>query len=654
MKARFRRYGRVAAISLFLLMVCVIGSLASAAPGALVAADEEYVRGLVESANAAHLYDDKYWHTLVHYKKSGFSTRSLIDDPKFFLAEDGKKNPKSEMEATIRALFQEDDDETKLAVCRFVARYAWLKEKLHIDESRLPRATCGRFDDLMEKIRPKTAVLIFPTSHINSPASMFGHTLVTIETENGSKLLSHAINYSAVTTETFGPIFAVKGIFGLYKGYFSLLPYYAKVQEYSDFSQRDIWEYTLNLSEEEVFRMMMHIAELDNIYSDYYFFDENCSYNLLFLLDVARPSLCLTDEFLSKLDFWVIPIDTIRSVKNSDLVQSAAYRPSKTTTIRHIASLLPERSQKLALSIVRGKLPPEAVLSMDIPQEEKIRICDLVSDYAKYRYSKEHMTKEQYVPLFLSTLRVRSGLGNPEASGYNISAPVPPDAGHLSNRVALGAGMEDGCAFAEIRYRPAYHTLIDHDDGYIEGGQIVFTNVNIRYYPEEQRIALQNFDIIDIVSFSPRDRFFSPISWKIMTGFERKYAKSGNDILIYKINPGGGLAYASDFTGLFYIMMETELDAGKWLDDTYAAGVGASTGIIKNITRFWKAHVFARNVYYVFGDGRNELILTAAQGFRLTTNNSIILEAGRTYIFDSHFRKGYHRDSVILSVTHFF
>lgn len=72
-------------------MVCVIGSLASAAPGALVAADEEYVRGLVESANAAHLYDDKYWHTLVHYKKSGFSTRSLIDDPKFFLAEDGKK-----------------------------------------------------------------------------------------------------------------------------------------------------------------------------------------------------------------------------------------------------------------------------------------------------------------------------------------------------------------------------------------------------------------------------------------------------------------------------------------------------------------------------------------------------------------------------------
>ena len=33
----------------------------------------------------------------------------------------------------------------------------------------------------------------------------------------------------------------------------------------------------------------MHTYEMDKIYSDYYFFDENCSYDLLFLLDAARP-----------------------------------------------------------------------------------------------------------------------------------------------------------------------------------------------------------------------------------------------------------------------------------------------------------------------------------------------------------------------------
>ncbi|MCK7512715.1 MAG: DUF4105 domain-containing protein [Desulfobacterales bacterium] len=68
-----------------------------------------------------------------------------------------------------------------------------------------------------------------------------------------------------------------------------MLPYYAKLQEYSDVDHRDIWEYSLNLTEPEIRRMMLHIRELDAIASDYYFFDENCSYLLFSLLEAARP-----------------------------------------------------------------------------------------------------------------------------------------------------------------------------------------------------------------------------------------------------------------------------------------------------------------------------------------------------------------------------
>jgi hypothetical protein len=63
---------------------------------------------------------------------------------------------------------------------------------------------------------------------------MYGHTLLTIETANKSSLLAYSVSYSATTRETFGPSFAVKSIVGLYPGYFSVLPYYAKLQEYSD------------------------------------------------------------------------------------------------------------------------------------------------------------------------------------------------------------------------------------------------------------------------------------------------------------------------------------------------------------------------------------------------------------------------------------
>jgi hypothetical protein len=88
---------------------------------------------------------------------------------------------------------------------------------------------------------------------------MFGHTLLIVETASKSKLLAYAISYAAVTQETFGPLYAIKGLFGFYRGYYSILPYYAKIQEYRDLSDRDIWEYPLNLEYGEVIRLLMHI-----------------------------------------------------------------------------------------------------------------------------------------------------------------------------------------------------------------------------------------------------------------------------------------------------------------------------------------------------------------------------------------------------------
>jgi hypothetical protein len=50
----------------------------------------------------------------------------------------------------------------------------------------------------------------------------------------------------------------------------------------------------LDLTPVEIDRLLRHAWELQGIYARYFFFDENCSFNLLYLLDVARPSLRLT------------------------------------------------------------------------------------------------------------------------------------------------------------------------------------------------------------------------------------------------------------------------------------------------------------------------------------------------------------------------
>ena len=311
-----------------------------------------------------NLHRDRYWDVLLHYKRAGSGKKSLVDDPRFFLAPDGKTNPAAELEATIRGFFREDEAGDDHPRCRFAARYAWLKERLDIDESRLPPAACKKLDEALALINPKSAVLIFPAAHGNGPASMFGHTLLRIDSSFKSDLLSYAVNYAAFADDTNGLLYAFKGTFGYYKGFYSILPYYEKVKEYSDMDHRDIWEYTLNLSEEETRRMVLHTWELQGIYSDYYYFDENCSYNLLFLIEAGRPSVDMTGSLRDRTRFWVIPSDTIRAVMDSGLVVGAKYRPSQATRIRTIASRhdkgrrRPRRSRSSTERFLRRPLRP--------------------------------------------------------------------------------------------------------------------------------------------------------------------------------------------------------------------------------------------------------------------------------------------------------
>lgn len=285
-----------------------------------------YVEDLARKALDLRLFEERGWKALLHYGKSiRGEDRSKIDDKKFFLSPHGRTDPQAELEATLRSFFLADSKDGQSSICRFPARYAWLTEHLNIDRAQLPAASCSERDKSLGAIDAKSAVLVFPVGHINSPASMFGHTLIRIDGSSKSNLISYAVNYSAANTDSNGLQYAWKGLTGMYKGYYSLMPYYDKVREYNDLEHRDMWEYSLNLTTPEVERMLNHIWELQNIESSYYFLDENCSYNLMFLIEVARPELHLTD----KAGFFVLPTDTVRSVMDAGIVEEVKYRPYK-------------------------------------------------------------------------------------------------------------------------------------------------------------------------------------------------------------------------------------------------------------------------------------------------------------------------------------
>jgi hypothetical protein len=206
---------------------------------------------------------------------------------------------------------------------------------------------------------------------------------------------------------------------------------------------------------------------------------------------------------------------------------------------------------------------------------------------------------------------------------------VQPDKGHRSNRLALGVGGKGGDFFEEIRLRPAYHGIMDDDRGYQEGAQLIFTEIAFRHYPSYHKLSFESLDVIDIVSLSPRDKFFHPISWKVRTGLTRINGQDERGHLVYEVNPGGGFAFMDAVWGLTYVMVETGINVGGALEHDFALGAGGSAGIIRNLGGRWKVHLFAKDLYYGLGDRFNAFEAVLQQNFSITADQAISVDVAR-------------------------
>lgn len=589
-------------------------------------ADEGYSEVLVEKALSRKLHERREWQVLLHYKPNMIGeSRSLVDDPGFFNSPVGKHDPEEELRETIRAFFRTDVDGDGHPQCRFIARYRWLKDELSIDPSKLPSIDCKGYKELYEHVRPRKAVLIFPVSHMNSPASMFGHTLLRIDSDKESNMYSFAVNYSAITDETNGVFFAVKGLLGFYEGYFGLLPYYEKIKEYSHLENRDIWEYPLDFTQQEVERMLLHLWELKEVFTYYYFFDENCSYNLLLVIEAARPGMDLS----GMMPPWVIPMDTVRAIKETgNNSASAIYRPAKATRIRHIEGLLGEGMRRVAQDTALGIRDPQEVgKDGEIPKDDRARILDLASEYLQYGYAKHMVSKDEYSARYLKVLGARSALGQiPE---YRIKAPKPPEEGHGPARLSLGAGVKEGAGFISLRARPANHALTDPDAGYLPGAAITFMEGEARYNLTEEKLSLEKFTFVDITSVAPRDEFFKPISWRVSADLQREETAKRQHRTVFRVAAGPGLSYGAPHDSLIYAFAEPEAKLGSGLDDGYAIGAGLRAGAITNIRDWWKAQLEFRAATFGLGDSHDVISAELNQTFSIERDRAVMLNLKR-------------------------
>ncbi|MBI3545489.1 MAG: DUF4105 domain-containing protein [Gammaproteobacteria bacterium] len=612
-------------------------------PFTVSAADHSYLDELIAQARQKKLAERSEWLNLLHYKPYPYwpGARSLADDPDFFNALDGKTNAAAELEATLANFFSTtvETDKIQNPQCRFIARYQWLRDELHFDPERLPPQTCKRFQEWHASLNPHAITLVFPAAYLNNPASMYGHTLLRIDAKDQNeqtRLLAYAISYAAGTNETSGLIFAVKGLFGGYPGLFSITPYYLKVREYSDIENRDVWEYQLTLTPAEIDRLLMHVWELGPIRFDYYFFDENCAYHLLSLLEVARPGLELTDRFR----WWAIPSDTVRAVtEQPGLLKEVVYRPASATLIRQRLMRMDAGQRRLAKELSEQKISLADPRLRDLPMQDQAKILELGYEYTAYQMATgREEKKDSYLR---ELLLARSRLDAPSQKPTIPTPKVRPDQGHKTSRLGIGWGSRSGRQYEDIRIRPTYHDLMDDDAGYTPGAQIKFFDTVLRHYRGDAGLRLEEFKPLDIASLSPRDDFFKPISWKLNVGWTRKRFADDDEPLVLRFNGGPGLAYASmGASSVYYGFVETSLDVGKRFNQDYAWGLGPSVGWLANFSERWRVNLFAKSMRYGLGDDHWARELSLDQRYSLTRQSAVHFQLYRRQEFKNYWNGG--------------
>ncbi|MCW7505077.1 Lnb N-terminal periplasmic domain-containing protein [Leptospira paudalimensis] len=485
--------------------------------------DQNLLQSILDEISVRRFDLDPKWLRLVHYESKGKDNyQSKIVNSRFFLSSEGRTNPKSELEATIRSFFVEEPIPEGLIhpVCSYPTRHQFIKQKFGVNFLKRSGIRCDRYEVWKASIHADSVSIVFASYYLMSPASVFGHTMLKFNQKsnevNGSEILDYAVNVSA-DTPNLDPIrYTYHGLFGGFKAKFSLFPYYLKVNEYNDLESRDLWEYRLSLNKDELELLVSHLWELSRAEFDYYFLNANCGTFLVEWLDVVKPELNLK----SKLGGVVSPVDTIKLYTRTEgLVVETKYRPSLYSEISFLIGQMEPEEKKAFYHLLDTSKNESFDLHILENQDKGIRhslILDaflLASRYQSFQSPKPNEIQKSNEQ---KTLEFRSRFPSPTEPWNERVIPSPPELAHPKSRIVTGGGSSNLGPFLEWKYRFAYHDLLNVSQGSPPNGELVFFDGSVRQY-EGKKTELTSFTLVRLVSLSP----YNPISkhWSYLFDF---------------------------------------------------------------------------------------------------------------------------------------
>jgi hypothetical protein len=246
------------------------------------------------------------------------------------------------------------------------------------------------------------------------------------------------------------------------------------------------------------------------------------------------------------------------------------------------------------------------------------------------------VSNQQAAPRLRRLLTERSKVDAPDFP--ELPTPeIRPEHGHGSSRISVGGGIRDARDYQELRLRPAYHDLLDAEDGYLPGAQIEFLKLALRRDQTSGEVQLEQFTFASIMSLAARDGLLKPSSWRVDAGAKRIELRDGRRPLVAHVDGGRGMAVRYGSQAQAYVLGEGALLAADGLEQGHAAGAGASAGLLLDASPAWRLHAYGRGLRYFSGELHSSVEVGLDQRIALTRDLALRLETS--------WRRAYDRDT---------
>ena len=499
------------------------------------------------------LYQDNKWHSLLHLKDG----KPQIKDSTFILSLPDF-SPQKELIRTIE-LYKENKER---ALCRFPARYLYLRHHLSIDPKTIFQAKgCGELKRYIDYVPFDDVSLVFASEVMSSASSMMGHTFLNASGKNiNEDSVSHTISFftefSSLNPFTLFYDATVAGM----DGFFIVRPYAVDIEQYNKKEGRNLWSYKLALNQHEKDLLKLHIWELKDLEIKYLFQSYNCATLTLYLLSIVKPELKQEESL------FVSPVDVAKAVNNTSMVQQQGVVLAKEWELRMLALILPEKViAKIQHALEGGGHWDFSGL------DSQTRLVAL-------RYAsllKEMMPNNNGISMFNEADKQ-----NFEQLKIDLTTFKNPTKSSQDSAFGVGIVHDSKSDFVNFSFMPASHYLYGDNRQYFSESELKIGEITLQSDIEKSDLKIDSAILYSVKSLVPTNKLVPQLSGSLFLGLKSSFDNKLQAKNVFELSGAIGKTYSLHKDINLYMLFGLGIGMKK-IDQGYSF-IEPNLGIIMN------------------------------------------------------------------------